>query len=119
MPTSYSASADDVKRISGDLAMVEETANGIAVYWHQVILVIKRIKTTNLNFVIGVISWSVWGMRPPFTVLVAFSLFTCKLLEQRKDEIYIIDRLRSLKSWFWSFQMEGSARLTCGGIPVL
>jgi len=35
MATGYSAATDDVSRQSGDLALVEQTDNGLAVYWNQ------------------------------------------------------------------------------------
>ena len=36
MATGYSASVEDVQRTSGDLALVEQTSDGLAVYWNEV-----------------------------------------------------------------------------------
>ena len=37
LPTGYSTSPDDVTRKTGDLARVEATSSGMAVYWHEVL----------------------------------------------------------------------------------
>lgn len=36
MATGFSASVDDVTRVSGDLALIEQTSDGLAVYWNEV-----------------------------------------------------------------------------------
>lgn len=61
MATGYSAATDDVTRQSGDLALVEQTDNGLAVYWNQVSPLITRIRKAISNTILAYFFTCVWG----------------------------------------------------------